>query len=109
MEATQALAPLFAVGVDGALAEVKRQADAAGAAAVRKVVDQIRGSLGEEPTEEETVDALREAVRAGNLTEADLQEAARASTQIDYGDISVGRNAYINSEIRVDGGGSFHG
>jgi hypothetical protein len=109
MEAAQALGPLLAVGVDGALAEVRRQADAGAAAAVRRVIDQIRGRSEDAPSEAEAADALREALAQGGLTQADLEEAVRITQRIDYGDIQVGRNAYIDSEIRVDGGGSFHG
>lgn len=109
LDAAQALAPLLAVGVDGALAEVRRQADAGAAAAVRKVIDQVRGRFEDVPGEAETAGALQEALTRGDLTQADLEEAVQIAQRIDYGDIQVGRNAYINSEIRVDGGGSFHG
>lgn len=109
LEVAQAVTPLLAVGVDGALAEIRRQADAAAAAAVRKVLEQIRGSVGTSPSEQETADALRGAVADGALTEADLESALRATRRIDYGSIQVGGNAYFENEIRIEGGGSFHG
>jgi hypothetical protein len=109
LEVAQAVTPLLAVGVDAALSEIRRQADAAAAAAVRKVLEQIRSSVGTSPSEREAADALRGGIADGSLTQADLEEARRAIRRIDYSTIQVGGNAYFDTEIRVEGGGSFHG
>jgi hypothetical protein len=110
LEVAQALAPLLAAGADGALEEVAHQAGAGAADAVRRMIDRIHKRTAEDPGEEQTATALRDALEDGQLTEAELLEALKALRTIRVGDsYRVRGNAYVGNTIKVEGGGNFHG
>jgi hypothetical protein len=110
LEFAQAIGPLLATGADKAVEEMARQAGAGAAATVRRLADQLRRGGGDDPDLEQTAAAVRAAVAEGLVTEPELSEAALIvkSSQLVQG-TQVGGNAYVNSTIRVEGGGSFHG
>jgi hypothetical protein len=108
-EAAQALVPLLAVGADGAIAEVARQAGEGAAAAARRVIEAIRGSIDEvDPSEEQIAQALRSGLANGDLAQADLVPLAEMhGAGRDNHGVQVEGNAYMGNSINVEG--DFHG
>ena len=110
LEVAQALGPLLAAGADGALEEIRHQLGAGSAAVVRRVVDQLRGRIGDEFEEEQAAATLQDALQADLLSKPELLEALEVlrATQVHHS-IQVEGNAYIGNTIRIDGGGNFQG
>lgn len=103
--------PLLMAGADGVLAEVTRQAGEKAAATARRVLDLVRGSVRpDDPTRDEVTSALRKHLDAGEFSTADLapllQAVGGGNRQVN---VKVKGNAYVDTNIRVDGGGSFNG
>lgn len=110
-DAAEALVPFFAAGADAALGELARKAGSSLSETALHALERIRARFsGQEVNAAGVETALADALADGSLSDDDIGRIAELKSVIHktYA-LQVGRNAYVDTVIKVDGGGSFNG